>query len=373
MKGLNALGEEEEENRDPSERVGEGSRSSFAGKERRPWKEVEMKRIDVDMARKEVKTLLGDLRGIWGLGGSSSSSTSTSPTSPTFSQNDTQHLLVNTAQTIRRVRELSLSLTQSRRRVSPGMSTLPRPNKGRTSISTPSRPSATLPRAVSGQALPERKSSLGMQHERSDEFAELRRAALEVLAGLRGMEERLRLFPTATSDQVASSSSGLSTTSIDNMSRPNSSLSGITSEPESFTDPDEEDWNMNVLAADGDLHRHIETWEERIAAEGREYIAVGPGDIGKEREAVRRWVGVVDRLFRAEGEGDALGRWVEGNWEGRESGEYMLSWIGYWLERADSEERIHDFLLAHLPLDLQLHLPSTQKDDYRSALLSRLS
>jgi hypothetical protein len=91
-----------------------------------------------------------------------------------------------------------------------------------------------------------------------------------------------------------------------------------------MNEQDEEEWNMNILAADGDLHRHIETWEERIAAEGREYRAISSGEAGKEREAVRRWLGVVESVFRSDGEREATGRWANGDWEGSQSGKLSL-------------------------------------------------
>lgn len=332
VKGLGTLGEEEE-NRDPADSLS-ASTNGGPSRDRKLWKEVELQRVDIETARKEVKAIISDLRGLWSLGrGTPGTSASTSPTTPTFGQTDTQQLLVRTARSIRRVRELSLSITQTGRKVSNGMSTLPRPKQGRTSISTPSRPAATLPRAVSasGSTLPVRQSSLGAiaaANDPSDTFGSLRRAAMEVLAGLRGMEERLRLqsntAPVLETGSGLSGTQSVSTSSTDDPSRPPSSMSGLVSEPESMNEQEEEEWNMNILAADGDLHRHIETWEERIAAEGREYRAISSGEAGKEREAVRRWLGVVESVFRSDGEREATGRWADGDWEGSQSGKLSL-------------------------------------------------
>jgi hypothetical protein len=355
--GLGTVGEEEdEENRPPSSASGSelGTARNRDRVERRPWKEVELQKVDAASARTEAREVVRRVRSLWGLGGgsgnggatsiqtmSSSGGLARSPTTLNVAAAgvDPTVLLTSTAQSIRRVRTLSLSVShaQSGRRVS-ASAIVPRVAKGISSISTPSRPGG-LPRAVS-YGLPERKSSLGATapvSAQDDALADLRKAALEVLAGLRALEERLRtqarsppIIPELDRaiSPIAESTSSSSVISGDTPStslRPESSA-GVYDEPEELED-DEQEYNLNILAAaEGEMEKHLETWEERIVSEGRGYRAMEVAEGVKERDAVRRWVGVVERLFEVQPGKEEMPKWAVESWEGRLMGESHLMW-----------------------------------------------
>jgi hypothetical protein len=188
--------------------------------------------------------------------------------------------------------------------------------------------------------LPERKSSLGATapvSAQDDALADLRKAALEVLAGLRALEERLRtqarsppIIPELDRaiSPIAESTSSSSVISGDTPStslRPESSA-GVYDEPEELED-DEQEYNLNILAAaEGEMEKHLETWEERIVSEGRGYRAMEVAEGVKERDAVRRWVGVVERLFEVQPGKEEMPKWAVESWEGRLMGESHLMW-----------------------------------------------
>lgn len=348
VKGLGTLGEEVEEEevavrREPKPRL----------QERRPWKEVELPRVDPDQAKDELRQVIGNVEDQWsihsvlpGPGGITATTPSTGGVtrSPTVVRlapaTDTRHMLISTAQAVRRVRELSLALiSQPGRRVSGPSATLPpRGSAGRPSISTPSRPNVTVVPRVSSSNLPQRQSSLSAIGEaESDYLADLRKAALEVLAGLRSLEERLRIRdaspltqPTPAGGSRRGSAHELSIPTPQD-SRPASSSSNLASEPDSYNatpaeEGDDFDFNLNLLAADVDLHKHLQTWEERIVAESRTYREPVEGEGVGEREAVKWWCGVVEGLFlrEVEPEQGGRGKWVDANWEGRDLGELFF-------------------------------------------------
>jgi hypothetical protein len=353
--GLGTVGEEEdEENRPPSSASGAelGTARNRDRGERRPWKEVELQKVDAVSARTDAREVVCRVRSLWGLGGGSGSGGATSTTTMMASSSglarspttlnvaaagvDPTVLLTSTAQSIRRVRTLALSIShaQGGRRVS-ASAIVPRVAKGMSSISTPSRPGG-LPRAVS-YGLPERKSSLGATapvSAQDDALADLRKAALEVLAGLRALEERLRIqarsppiIPNRAISPVAESISSSSVKSGDTPAtslRPESSA-GMYDEPEGLED-DEQEYNLNMLAAaEGEMEKHLETWEERIVSEGRGYRAMEAAEGVKERDAVRRWVGVVERLFEVQPGKEEMPKWAVESWEGRAMGESHLT------------------------------------------------
>jgi hypothetical protein len=323
--GLNTLGEDDEhdgENRPPP--VKDERR-----RERKTWKDVDLPRVDPIAARREARGIVGSMRAIWGLQSTSSSSGSksmvSSPTTlfyPDQFGKDTRGALVNTARSIRTIRTLALAISHvarpTDRRVSSSSQLLPRPSsKLRQSFSTPSRPTG-IPRAVS-LGVPERKSSLGVLPEgpQDDIHADLRRAAIEVLASLRALEEILRYDeeyegdgePRAglTESPIQSTGTGSTTLGTDTAQ---TSLRPPSAGPE-YEDygDDEEEYNLNALAlADAENDQHTQTWEERIVAEDRRYSDMDTLNPSTERlshlkDSLSRWIGVVERIFQSPREG----------------------------------------------------------------------
>lgn len=378
--GLHGLGsvsetEGDEENTPPV---------SSSSRIRRPWKDVEMPRVDVVVARREIRAIIARVRNWWGMGMSSSMSMVISPSMANFPESPmtpsgsgrsrgTGGILVDTAKTIRRVRDLALSVVAQTgtRRVSgpPPASIKARHRQG---FSTPSRPSSGMPRAVSYTH--RERSKLSDDGTKEDPQADLRRCALEVLAGLRVLEERLRIdyAPSesdyGTSERVmspdrSSSSSGMGSSST----RPTSTS---FTEAEAY-DSEEEDYNINAMAQGATPGESVKTWEERIVAERREYreLQEEGEKVDTVRESVRRWIGVVENLFGVrEGEVGELESWARDEWEGRD-----LRELDHPAVTALIPDRLHAFLLAHLPLNLQVLLPQTAALTLREDLLTRLS
>lgn len=379
---LDTLGEDEEtENRPPGP-------SSMRGKERKPWKDVEMPRMDPASARKEARSLARRMRSMWDLQSPPSPSTPASPHTPLTpikreKEKDTRSMLIHTAQAVRRARTLALSAgpsrlmgtSETRRMSTPAVGTLRPMSKPRSSFSTPSRPHA-LPRAVS-LGHPERKSSLGPSTDVPDPITSLRRAALDVLSNLRILEEKLRVvqvtgspsttFIVAARDQTASptllSDSGGTTRDLDasheqtppSSFRPLSSASGTSgmySEPEIYGYDDDEEYNFNALAQDEET-KHTFTWEERIIAEDREYRQLSDESWEEEgskiRDAAQKWIGVVEQIFAIDSTTTSLPAWAEQDYEGTE------------------RQRIYEFLEQYLPSDLKSTLPPCSAD-WMSAL-----
>ncbi|WVF65347.1 hypothetical protein IAT40_000073 [Kwoniella sp. CBS 6097] len=455
--GLGSLGEEEEiENRPPSSSSISIS-SNIRTRERKPFKDVELPRVDLEDARREARGIVGDVRGIWGLSvpvappspGSASASASASATAsattsalpsskslyfPTNFQDllhdgpssyqeyrnseDVHTALVNTARSIRRIRFLALSISHggsaSTGRKASGSLLPPRlggAGKLRSSLSTPSRP-AGPPRAVSGGYATERKSSLGRSevagNQDEDILGDLRKAALDVLAALRALEERLRVIRDNDNDEGEDEGSALSRRSPTptpmaedddpNLSASSSdqgidiaqsssascnadsgSTSMVFSEPEGYYDSDEDDlFNVNALAQNqADNHNHnTTTWEERIVSERREYRVLDDNEWEREaratREGVGKWVAVVERMFvfavHGEGEdGKGLGVGVE------ELEDWAKEGPGDGEGQDDGLARIQSFLLSHLPLDLALRLPAPNSENFPARFLSALS
>ncbi|KAK8844136.1 hypothetical protein IAR55_006930 [Kwoniella newhampshirensis] len=439
--GLSSLGEDEDEieNRPPSFLSDEVRRGEDK-KERRPWKEVDLPRVDPDQARKEAREIVSTIRGLWGLSIPASLTPTSLPTSrslyfpinlaslatekdeqegtsiesqsvPHRSSEDIRTALVTTARSFRRIRSLALSIShhaiasQDGRRVSGSTLLPPRTNpRMRSTFSTPSRPGG-LPRAVSAghayvQRTTERKSSLtngtgqadvseGAMTDKEDVLADLRKAALDVLAAIRALEERLRLElkeqEESDAERALSPISGKSEDSHDpdislvsNLTnenelplpaqRPTSSASDsgslLHAEPEGYAGSDGEDeYDLNALAQEDQEEKR--TWEEAIEQEKRDYRVLDNSEWEKEarstREGVGKWVGVVERLFTfAVGQGEGvkeLESWAKGEneWEGR------------------SLERLHAFLLAHLPVDLSLRIPSLASPNFTIAFMSCIS
>jgi len=324
---LNTLGEGDEvdgENRPPPAQ-------DERRRERKTWKEVDLPRVDPIAARREARGIVGSMRATWELQSTSSSSGSksmvSSPTTlfyPDHSGKDTRGALVNTARSIRTIRTLALAISHvarpTDRRVSSSSQLLPRPSsKFRQSFSTPSRPTG-MPRAVS-LGVPERKSSLGALPEapQNDIQADLRRAAIEVLACLRALEEIMRVHDHGGHDGDGASRAGLTDSPIESTGTGSTTLGTDTaqtslrppsSEPE-YDDygDDEEEYSLNALAlADAENEQHTQTWEERIVAEGRQYSGIDTLDpsvsrLGHVKDSLARWIAVVERIFQAPSEG----------------------------------------------------------------------
>ena len=324
VRGLGSLGEDEE-NQPPTE--AEHRRTKM----RKPWKEVDLQRVDVNAARREARGLVGIVRGIWGLDLPLSPSVSTLaifPGSPAkAAERDTRTTLTTTAQAIRRIRSLALAVSHTshprmgERRTSTPSLHPPRPSSGRASISTPSRP-GVLPRAVT-YAAGQRKSSLGPLEEvdaGADFLGDLRKGALEVLAGLRGLEEHLRVDlehpPPRAHPSLSSSSPFESSFTAPTSLRPGSSCS--VSEQEEYSD-DEENYSLNALAQSSAEIESVETWEERIVSEGREYHALNE-EGEKERSVVKsveKWIAAVEKTF-AVGyvQESEVEQWAKEIWDG---------------------------------------------------------
>ncbi|KAK4689386.1 hypothetical protein P7C73_g725, partial [Tremellales sp. Uapishka_1] len=339
-------------------------------KERRPWKDVKMDKIDKESARKEARGVVGFVCAVWKFpSGAASPPTGTSPAR--VKDLDARGILVATAQAIRQVRNLSLSITSSSAGIGStsrrgSSSLLPaRPSaqpKPRPTFSTPSRPGGRtncMPRAVSlgsESSTVGRKSLFGPSPE-ADLVGDLRKAGLEVLGALRHLEDRLRI----ESERVILSPepySPLAHTSTGESSFPSDSTAFSDEALVFYPDEDEEEFSVNALAQGHNEEKSAQTWEERLISEGREYRTLDPEDAGSGpvKEGLKRWVGMVERLFFGEDREKEVDPWVAETWQGRE------------------QERIHAFLLSHLPLELQTYLPSLSVEDpANSSLISRLS
>ncbi|OXB36231.1 hypothetical protein LQV05_004557 [Cryptococcus neoformans] len=353
--GLGMVGEDDEENIPlPKEERRER-------RERKPWKEVDLPRVEPEAARKEAQEIVTSIRQIWGL------SMPVSPTSPNglstsrslyFSSlaavaggeeeartsEDIRSALVTTARSMRRIRFLALSVSQGQSSTS---AILAAPNsKLRTSFSTPSRPGVPLPRAVSSPL--ERRVVSGQKQE-DDVLTSLRKSALDVLTALRALEERLRIQVGVPEDNRI-------------LAPINSQSSSV--EPEYYeSEYDSDDYNLNALAQVGDSGSLASLpWEERLVQESRSYRVLEGQEWEKEarmtREGVGKWVAVVEKLFLVCGEGE------DGE---KELPEWAKDWQG------DAFARLHALLSSHLPTELALTLPSPQSEDFRSTFLSSLS
>jgi hypothetical protein len=341
--GLNTLGEDDEgegENRPPPVR-------DERRRERKTWKEVDLPRVDPIAARREARGIVGSMRGTWDLQASSStggsSSMVSSPTTmfyPDHAAKDTRSALVNTARCIRTIRTLALAISHvarptDRRVSSSSQLSLRTTSRLRPSLSTPSRP-AGMPRAVS-LGVPERKSSLGIPDEgpQADVQADLRRAATEVLACLRALEEVMRRDVDFTGSEDGSAarrtdspleSTGTGSTTLDT----NTPQTSIRPPSEEDYEDDEEEYNLNALAlADAENEQHTQTWEERIVAEGRQYSDLDTLDPSTERlvhlkERLSRWIGVVEGIFQVPKEGaNEIEAWAKPDlWDDKPRGEF---------------------------------------------------
>ena len=333
---LGNLGEDEEDQSSISEQK--------KVKERRPWKEVDLQRMDVDAARREMSDLLNRIREDWGLGMLSSASRSgisaSQSTAGRQAMRDTAALLVSTAQAVRRVKTLALTVSHTDQRDTRRASipSLPaqRVSKGRISISTPSRP-GVLPRAVSygvgGSGSKYSKPNLGPLQEsqaRVEVMVDLRRAGLEMLAGLRGLEERLRIKSDALEDGVTNNTdathlstfgeAALETAFSGPTSRRPSSSASL--QVDDYMD-DGDGYSFNALAETGVTPHHL-TWEDRIVCEGRLYRNLEDEEEmeRKVKESVRKWAVTAERTFSVDTvvNDEGVEEWVTEIWEGKPLG-----------------------------------------------------
>lgn len=346
---LNTLGEDEEgdgENRPP---LRDEKRT-----ERRMWKEVELPRTDPATARQEARRIASRMKVTWNIHSSTSASSGSSslvssPSTAFYPESisrNTRSMFVSTAQSIRTIRNLALAIAHAHRsndrRASASVHlSLRTTSKLRSSFSTPSRPGG-MPRAVSARR-PEKKSSLGIVTggPQEDIHSDLRRAAIDVLASLRALEETLRIYhdtqgletTTRTSspiESVGTSSPAFDASTTVTSQRPSSSSRSTNfSDPDDYDYEDEEEYNLNAMAIADAESAHTQTWEERLVAEDRRYEdleeAKASGDqLVQVKDSVKKWLRIVERIFHVSRDEPAeLGTWVKQElWEGRPKGEH---------------------------------------------------
>lgn len=262
--------------------------------EHKPWKEVKLARVAPAEARREASELLERISELWGISPGDQGA-STSPPPP-----DVADLLVKTARAVRRVRSLNLAAAPpGQRRVS---APLARPHA---MFSTPSRPSG-IPNHHIGRIASSSKADAVMAAQ-PDPSAPVRRAALDLLGQLRNLEERLRV----QSDDSSAIADGEPLAHPD--TAPNGSRRLSSASFDDYAWSDEDEYNINEAAREAEMARSHEPWEERLLSEGRVYREVQGSDwaeqSGSARKAVRRWVEVVEGVFR-EGQDQPTDAWV---------------------------------------------------------------
>lgn len=340
VKGLGGIdeGKDNDENLPPR---ASSSSSSFRH-ERRAWKEVNLPKVDPESVRREARGTVGRIRNLWGLSGGSSimmamglspscsttnfaSGSTGTPTTPSRNRKrGTKVTLVDTAKAIRRVRDLAMIVSDGpgNRRVSSSSLLVAKSDRNRSGFSTPSRPSGGMPRAVSMGATRPPTTSL-REEIKEDGLAELRKAALEVLSGLRALEERLRSVETRQEPSSPSRpfplgvESDVSAVDTDS-TRPTSTFTGTDG-----YDSDEEEYSFNAENQETQ-EQYGKTWEERIEDESREYRALEEEEerVDGVRDSVKRWLGIVEGLFGVEaGTAGELEKWAREDWDGRCLGE----------------------------------------------------
>lgn len=274
----------------------------------KPWKEVQLSRVAPEDARAEALRLTADMRERWRLPAASDSS----PSTPAPLPDDLRSLFVDTARAIRRVRALTFVL------VPPAARRASASSSRNTVFSTPSRP-ATGQRSVSGS-----KDSLARSLAKSqpDPSAPVRRAALELLGHLRGLEEAWRVpqdaVPTVvvipdssadvslspspppielqhSGDTSASSPYSYANRRLSSNSfvAPNSSTSSLSLE-DIFSD--DEEFNINAFAREAEQSHH-EPWEDKLNSEAREYKITELSEADGTRDSLRRWAAIVEKAF----------------------------------------------------------------------------
>lgn len=314
---------------------GEGRRDRL--QEPRPWKEVQLARVNAAEASAEATRLVATIRKRWGPGRGSP------PSSPGIPPEDLRGAFVETARAVRRVRTLALALvpTTGQRRASG-----PVGRSGVPTFSTPSRPAVKTTRRVVSGASDGRHSSVPPPVVAApDPIARVRRAALDLLAHLRHLEERTRLQhekppklvvipdgggePTVVESPVAVTHGADTTSSPPNRSDnsspafdsprryPNRRLSSPSKEllyspassngdlPYDDYSDNEDYFNVNDLARELENEdRPREPWEDRLLSEDRRYKAVSPtawsAESRKVSEAAARWADAVERAFGGE-------------------------------------------------------------------------
>ena len=281
--------------------------SSSRNQQRRPYKGIDLDRLDVATARDEAKSLVDAVYQSWTSGPVNDSTSSIRP------------MLIDTAQAIRRVRTLALLLASHSREPSNGST----PKSKRQGFSVPSRPNS-LPVPP-----PDPSQKARRPRKESQELTDLRRTALEVLAALRALEEDLRQQATETLSLEALSPT-LSSSEMTDPDAPSTAPTSIRppsvagfSDTEAL-DQDDDGYNVNLLAQG--LDRHVQTWEERLVDEERDYGV--PSDweqaTSNLRQALARWSAAVEAVFTAATTSAEVAAWAEESWEGSELGKLML-------------------------------------------------
>ncbi|KAL1407529.1 hypothetical protein Q8F55_006962 [Vanrija albida] len=366
---------------------GEGRRDRT--QEPRPWKEVQLARVNAVEASAEATQLVATIRKRWGPGRGSP------PSSPGAPPEDVRGAFVETARAVRRVRTLALALVPSGQRRVSG----PAGRSGVPTFSTPSRPAVKATRRVVSGASDGRSGSVPPPVVATpDPIAPVRRAALDLLGQLRHLEERIRQQhdkppklvvipdgggdPTVVESPVAvthqhsadtttspPSRSDNSSPAFDSPRRyPNRRLSSPSKEllysPASsngdlayddFSD-NEEYFNVNDLARELENEdRPREPWEDRLVSEDRRYKTVSPtawsAESRKVSEAAGRWADAVERAFGGERAAGPTGAWASD-------------------PNVTELERARAFIAAHLTEE---HVKLLPPPSDASALLGRLS
>lgn len=302
-------------------------------------------------------------------------------------------VLLSTVSAIRAVRSYSLALPSStfnRSAPSSGFPAIPI----RQNISTSSRPSL---RAVAGDA----RSSTASESEK-DPLAEVRKAALEVLGSLRTLEEKCRIMVSnkLPEEELLDTPDLASTLQAGTLSVGDTSSN--PTEEENFTYDDEAEYYDGVnFGADPQEDR--KSWEEKLASGEEGWLYRSNVDLAsefpEERAGVRRYLEIVEDVLFGAGDvyveqqndwvwqdGDILTSEATSSSRRRSAQDHCESWMqGDWKDKDMGEcatvfftaetipERLHEFLLAHLPLSLQPLIPQIAPSGDATDFLARLS
>jgi hypothetical protein len=289
---------------------------------RPPYPIVENIKIDLDKLRSDGREAIRTVEEAWGLGGTETAEVLRSDAHGSPNQVDILELLKASIDAVRSVRAYSMALptamlpscgptTQSTLRIPSGQGRM------RQSLSTPSRPA---PRSVSSSGS---MQSGSMPAVDEDPLSEVRKAALEVLTGLRALEERSRVVDsTALSMQPENTltetgpptqsrtsqgddepeNSRLAPRTRDFEDQPRVTVSVDESEEEedlSFFFPTESEDQTGVVK---------DSWYNRLNDADRQGwlyrtdMTIDP-DLLEERRLVKTWLQAVDRRIFGHGNG----------------------------------------------------------------------
>lgn len=285
---------------------------------RPPYPIVENVKIDLEKLRADTVDALSTVEKIWDLELASDAGQIVSEEQTATSPVDVLELLKASVDAIRSVRAYSMALPSS---MLPSSSSSSKPTlrvpstlgRARQSLSTPSRPA---PRSVSssGSVTSNFGSTTAIAEE--DPLAEVRKAALEVLTGLRALEERSRVEDVASTlpsrdgqavggeldVESAAPAQDLAGHSRDDQQHPRITLQSEDNEDEedlSFFFPTESEDQTGVPK---------DSWYDRLNDADREGwlyrtdMTIGI-DLLEERRLVQAWLRAVDRRIVGQGAG----------------------------------------------------------------------